>query len=123
KNIPHFIKKQLRCMAYGFSIANPGKRYQATDVVVPRIIPPIQLPERQLVFLAKSRDMLVMTYYKGGYGTSAHIILIKFQHKKILDLWAGNCPFEGMKSVAGIINIINENKDKEWGLNTNLVDF
>ena len=44
----------------GFSIANYRRPYQATDVIFKK------LPRRQLVFLAKRNDMLVMTYLKGA---------------------------------------------------------
>jgi len=117
KDIPRFIKKQLRCMTNGFSIANPGQRFQATEVVEWRIKP---LPRRQLVFLAKSHNMLVMTYYKGGFGKSGHVVFIKFQGKKISDLWTGNA-LNGMETMQGIIDNISQNRNKEWGLNTNIV--
>jgi hypothetical protein len=119
KDIPRLIKKQLRCMPDGFSIANPGKRYQATDVVVWRVKP---LPRRQLIFLAKSKDMLIMTYFIGGIGKSGHILLIKFQDKKILDLWTGYS-FNGLETKQSIINTINQNRNREWGLNTNIIYF
>ena len=114
KDIPRFIKKQLNCLTHGFSIANPGQPYQATDVVFKK------LPWRQLVFLDRNNDMLVMTYLKGGIGLSRHVLFIKFKDKKIIDLWRGNC-LNGMDTKEGIINNINQNRNKEWGLNSNTI--
>ena len=53
KDIPRSIKKQLNCMTNGFSIANPGEPYQATDVVTWRIKP---RPRRQLVFSCEKQQ-------------------------------------------------------------------
>jgi len=111
KDIPRFIKKQLNCLAHGFSIANPGQPYQATDVIFKK------LPRRQLVFLARSDNMLVMTYLKGGISLSRHVLFIKFKDKIITDLWSGNC-LNDMDTREGIINSLNNNK--ECGLNTNI---
>ncbi len=116
KAIPHFIKKQLRCLTNGFSIANPGQPYQESDYIR------WKLPTRLLVFLAKSNDLLVMTYYIGGMFRSGHMLFIKFNNKKILDLWTGYC-FYGMESIQGMIDNIKQNRSKEWGLNTNMIYF
>lgn len=116
KDIPHFIKKELDCLVNGFSIANPGQKYQATDVVLKK------LPWRQLVFLAYNDRMLVMTYLKGGIGESRHLLMIKFKSKKIIDLWTGFC-LNGMKTKKSIINDIKQNRNKKNGLHTNFIYF
>ena len=119
KDIPRFIKRQLNCLTHGFSMANPDKKYQATDVVGWRIKP---LPRRQLVFLAKSNHILVLTYYIGGIGRSNHLLLIKFKDKKILDFWTGSC-LNGMETKQGIIDNINQNRHKVGRLNSNMIYF
>ncbi len=119
-DIPRFIKRQLNCLTHGFLIANPGKPYEATDVFTGNIFN--KLPSRQLVFLAKSDNMLVMTYLKGGRGLSRHLLFIKFNGKKITDFWSGSC-LNGMDTKEGIINNINYSRSKKWELNTNMVNL
>lgn len=111
--IPSFLQKQLNKLARGFSIANPNQPYQCCCTS------PRRLPERQLIFLAKSKNVLAMTYRTGGIGVSIHLLLIKFEKNKIIDMWTGYC-WENIISVGDIIRYINDRK-KEWGLNTNLM--
>jgi hypothetical protein len=63
-----------------------------------------------------------MTYFTGGWGVSTHLLLIQFDKDKILDLWAGHCS-ENLNSNQDIIKYLNENRNKEWGLNSNIVYF
>jgi hypothetical protein len=114
KDIPSFIKKQLDCFTNKFSIANPDEEYQATD------IDDEKLPDRKLLFLAVSKDILVMTYLKGGMGESTHILFIQFQDQKIIDLWTGYGSPE-LKSLQQIFDYIQYNKNKEEGLNMNRI--
>ena len=113
-DIPQFIKSQLNCLANGFSIANPNQPYQATDVISQR------LPKRQLVFLAQSHKMIVITYLLGGWGVSRHLVFIKFEGKKITDLWTGRC-LNGMDSKEGIINYLKSTKSED--LHSNMIYF
>lgn len=116
KDIPAHVKKQLDCLANDFSIANPGQPYQVTDVVFKK------LPWRQLVFLAKNDNLLVMTYLKGGWGVMRYVLFIKFNETKIIDFWSGYC-LKGLETKAGIINYIQTNKGKINGLNSNAIYF
>lgn len=118
KSIPKQIKKELDCIAQKFSIANPEEEYQADCNVEKNI------PKRQLIFLAKSEDILVMTYATGGIGSSTHFLFIKYDSKKIIDLWTG----VGMgiirhKSLEDISKYISSQRNIEWGLNTNMVSI
>jgi len=114
KAIPGFVKNQLNCLSGDFSIANPDQQYQAGCVVIKK------LPGRKLLYLAKSNDMLIMTYLTGGWGVSTHILFIKFTCNKIIDLWTGVC-LKDLKSKTDILTYIKEHRNKEWGLNSNLV--
>ena len=114
KDIPRFINKQLDCLTNGFSIANPGHKYQCCCTSS------MLLPERQLIFLGISEDIFVMTYLTGGIGVSTHLLLIKFENNRIIDLWTGHCN-RNSSSIKEIVNYINKNKDKEWGLNSNII--
>jgi len=84
KYIPHFIKKELKCLAGGFGIANPGRPYNAGDVIVRN------LPMRQLVFLARSKNVFVMQYKRGGYASTNNLVFILHNGKQIVDLWKGS---------------------------------
>ena len=106
KDIPSFIKRQLNCLTHGFSIANPNQEYQATDVLYRR------LPSRQLIFLATSKDMVVMTYLMGGIAESTHVLFIKSRDKKIVDLWTGLC-IRDLKSTSEIFEYISEKQNKK----------
>jgi hypothetical protein len=86
KLIPKFIKRTLNCWTNDFDIANPGRRYQVTDVHIWTIK---GLPRRQLTYLGLSDQNIVMTYKKGGFAKGNNILLFKFVNKKITDFWAG----------------------------------
>jgi hypothetical protein len=115
-HIPAFIKRELNCLAHGFRIANPNKPYNATDAVIRR------LAMRQLRFLAISKSLFVLYYLKGGLGLSGHILLVRFDKEKIIDLWNGDCSME-IKSVEDLIGYIEVNRNKENVLNTDRICF
>lgn len=114
KNIPRQVKKQLNNLTKRFTIANPDKPYQCCCTS------PRRLPERQLLFLAKSQNVLVMTYKTGGIGVSFHILLIKFDKTNIVDLWAGyGSP--SFKNVNEIVQYIDYSRLNNIRLNTNIL--
>lgn len=112
--MPRFIKRQLSRLTNGFSIANPDKPYRCCCTS------PGRLPKRQLNFLAKSKDVLVMTYKTGGIGVSTHLLLIRFDNEKIIDLWSGYC-WADIKNVGDIVSYIDETRKNNRELNTNIV--
>jgi hypothetical protein len=112
--IPRYIKKQLDKLAKGFSIGNPNQAWQCCCTS------PRRLPERQLNFLAKSKDVLVMTYKTGGIGVSTHLLLIRFDNNKIIDLWTGYC-WADVSQVSDIVSYIDETRKNNRELNTNIV--
>jgi hypothetical protein len=116
KDIPRFIKKELDCLSNGFSLANPGQPFQATDVIKGK------RPNRQLTFLAKNKNMLVLTYTLGGFSASRRVLFIIFEGKQIIDLWTGNC-YYGFDTKEGIIENINLNRNREGRLNSNTIRF
>ena len=88
RRIPKFIRQRLDCWTTKFDIANPNHRYQSGDVVDWRIIP---LPSRQLTYLGLGENYCVITYKKGGKATSDHILIFRFENKKIANCWrSGN---------------------------------
>jgi len=116
KDIPSFIKKQLDCLAHKFSLANPDERYQATDVITKK------LPWRQLQFLALSDSIMILDYLSGGFAEQAHVVFVKFQNDKIIDLWSGR-GFYYPKSIKEILDYIEMFKDKENALNSKKISF
>jgi hypothetical protein len=121
KAIPRAVLRQLKCLrdggGYKSFIANPGEYYQRTDVKYRRVS-----PIRQLIYLAKSKNVLVMTYNIGGWGSGKRILFIKFDKHGIIDFWSGFG--EGSLSTnAEITESIRQRRGKEWGLHTNYVSF
>ncbi|HYV92944.1 MAG TPA: hypothetical protein VE978_14230 [Chitinophagales bacterium] len=116
KNIPKFIKRQLDCFTGNFRIANPDEPYNSTDIIIR------SMPGRQLVFLAQSNDLLVMQYLEGGYVRTSHLLLVKFKDSKIVDLWKGIC-FHDISTIQDVTGYLELNRNKEWGLNTNIIYF
>jgi hypothetical protein len=112
--IPRVVKKELNNLTKGFSIANPDKPYRCCCTS------PGRLPKRQLNFLAKSNDILVMTYKTGGIGVSTHLLLVKFDKNKIVDLWTGYC-WADIKTISDIVYYIDEMRKYNRELNTNIV--
>lgn len=117
-SIPKHIKKELDCIASEFSIANPDEEYQAGCIVEKDI------PKRQLIFLAKNDDILVLSYATGGIGSSTHFLFIKYNSESIIDLWTG----VGMgiikhKSLEEITKYIFSQRNNELGLITSKVSI
>ena len=116
KEIPSFIINILSGLTSdGFSIANQSENWQATDAIMDD-----SLPNRQLSYFGLGDDIALLTYYTGGIGKSLHIIIIKFQDKKILDFWCGNVLIN-LKDKKEIVKYLKENKNKNRVLNTNII--
>ena len=117
-SIPKQVRKELDCIAKEFSIANPKENYQKGCEAG------INVPKRQLIFLAKSEDVLILSYASGGITSSTHFLFINYDSKSIIDLWTG----VGMgiikhKSLKEITNFISKQRNKKLGLNTNIVSI
>jgi len=116
KDIPPFIKTALDCWTSNFSIANPKEPFNATDLHYNA------LADRQLLFLAASKDLFIMTYWLGGIGESIHILFIKFRDIQITDVWTG-VGSQKLKSIKQVLDYIQSHRYKDWGLNTNTIYF
>jgi hypothetical protein len=114
KEIPYFIQKELDCITGGFSIANPKEKFQSNCIANS------DLPKRKLLFLSKSKNILVMTYLIGGFAVSTKILFIEFENEKILDLWSGSC-LKQLKSNKEIIKYIQESQKNRVVLNNTKV--
>lgn len=99
-----------------FSVADPGQPYQATDMVEEG------LPTRQLLYLGQGNNLLLLAYNKGGIGLSERILLFKLQDQKILDFWTGYVKGT-LTTKQQLLDYLQTNKDKKWGVNTNVIYF
>lgn len=115
KDIPNFIRTILDSLTSdNFSIANPGENWQQKDVVLEK------LPARQLVYLGIGDSITLLTYFSGGIGESEHILIFKYQNEQIIDFWCGNI-LKIVKTRNEVSDYIKANKDRHWGLNTNII--
>jgi hypothetical protein len=68
-----------------FALANPGQKYQATDVVVDRT-----LPRRRLVFAGVRGDEWFVHYELGGIGHSYCVVMFTVDHENHVQfVWGG----------------------------------
>lgn len=106
--IPTFIRTFLDSLTDGFSMANPGEEWQegciidhvwitrkeydpktgdSTLVSTQDMSQP--LPSRQMIFFGLGENIALMTYYTGGWGKSAHIMIVRFERYQVADFWHG----------------------------------
>jgi hypothetical protein len=139
--IPLFIKSFLDSLIDNFSIANPGEDWKVGctslmeidnstqkkridqktgDTIITVSIKTKDVPTRQLVYFGLGKEIALMTYYTGGIGKSEHILIFRFDNNKIVDFWCGNI-LTDVTNKTKILKYLNDNKDKHWGLNTNII--
>jgi hypothetical protein len=71
-----------------FALANPGQKYQVTDVVVDR-----NLPFRRLVFAGVNADKWFVHYERGGRGHGYYVLVFKVDpHGDAHFVWGGSGP-------------------------------
>lgn len=114
-DIPVFLVDFLKSITRdSFSIANPNEDWQVgcdgSD----------ELPTRKLIYFGLADNIALLTYLTGGIGESEQILIIKFSNEKIIDFWFGNV-MANLTNKEEILNYIKENKDKKWGLGTNII--
>jgi hypothetical protein len=117
-DIPDFIKPVLNQLSKDeFTIANPNADWNCCDGSWDE-----KLPNRQLIFQAKSKNLFLIYYLKGGIGVNQNLILINYQNNTILDFWKGTF-LSKLKTQNDIIRYLIANKNKHWGLNTNIIYY
>ena len=68
-----------------FAMANPGEKYQETDVIVEKA-----LPFERLLFAGISNDKCFIHYEEGGIGHSYHVVVFAVDSQgKVKFLWGG----------------------------------
>jgi hypothetical protein len=63
---------------------------------------------------------MLLAYNKGGIGMSERILIIHFEGSCIKGFWWGGVLTE-QTTKDQIVNHLKKNKDKHWGLNTNII--
>ncbi len=77
-----------------FALANPGQKFQVTDVVVDR-----GLPRRRLIFAGAQGDEWFVHYELGGYAHSYCVLLFKVDPQNHLQFVWGGAGFHGAKNL------------------------
>jgi hypothetical protein len=100
-SIPRFIISEINCWFLkggnidSFTIANPGEPYNKYDMITE------SLPDRQLIYLGVSKNLILLTYHLGAdIAGSHHIMIIKFNSLKIEDFWVGQAAKSKTKKAA-----------------------
>ena len=110
-NIPEAVKKAINCWKKEFSIANPDQPYQATDAMNKGK----RLPWRQLIYLGRDENYMIITYKHGGFVTLYQILLFKFNQEKVIDFWGGSGGyFKNKKEVLTYLNRIKNKINKGY---------
>jgi hypothetical protein len=68
------------------TMANPGKRFNATDVIYDSSV-----PRKRLIFAGVSEDKCFVHYEEGGFAHSYVLALYKFRADRIEATWQGFC--------------------------------
>ncbi len=77
-----------------FALANPGQKFQLTDVIVDR-----SLPRRRLVFAGARGDEWFVHYELGGVGHSYCLLLFKVDPQNGLQFVWGGAGFHAAKNL------------------------
>ena len=137
--IPAFIMKLLSQLNKDFSIVGVGEDYSSgcrvgryhtqlkiydkktgDTLIQNKFGGPI--PRRQLTYLGLSDNLVLMTFYRGGFAKSQHILIIKYEKTKILDFWCGHSSVD-ILTKNETLKYLKENILFEGGLNTNCIYF
>jgi len=88
KGMPTNIKQAFADITRepSFSLANPGQKYQVTDVVIDR-----KLPFRWLVFAGVKDDNWLVHYERGGRGHGYYLLVFRVDpHGDAHFVWGGS---------------------------------
>lgn len=86
KSLPPLVKKEFARIsrAPDFQMADPGQKYQETEVIQER-----GLPFRRLAFAGLSHDYCFVYYELGGYSHSVNVVLFRVSKGKAQFIWGG----------------------------------
>jgi hypothetical protein len=113
--IPIFIKSFLTSLVEdNFTIADPGKPWNCCCNQNDSI------PNRSLLCMGLGKHLFFLNYFTGGFGEIEHLTLIRFNSNTITDFWTGLLSGKP-KTKKEIVKYLIDNKNKHWGLNTNMI--
>jgi hypothetical protein len=104
EGIPANVKQAFSRIARepSFAMADPGQKFQVTDVVLDRT-----LPFRRLVFAGVQDDMWFVHYEKGGYAHGYYVVTFKVDpHGDAHFMW-GCAGIDGAKTLEQLRKLVN----------------
>lgn len=79
-----------------FALANPGARFNATDVIEPG------LPRRRMVFAGACENRWFIEYEKGGIGLSVQVMVLRVEQNSDVHFVWGGWSFRSVASFAAL---------------------
>ena len=104
KDIPASVLAKFAEIAKdpNIKIANPGEKFQATDVIYEK-----GLPSRRLIWGGLSKEYCVVHYEQGGYAHSFRVILLRRSGNDATFLWGGAI-LDRIKNLLDFRNLLKE---------------
>jgi hypothetical protein len=101
--IPKFILRFLKATtSSNFKIASLNQSWQWGCVSN-------GLPKRHLQKIWCSDSLFIMTYETGGKSIGHHILILRFNKKRIIDFWCGY--YNNENNIDGILKLLNDSKN------------
>jgi hypothetical protein len=102
-SMPQNAKQAFRTITDepSFALADPGQKYQDTDVITEQ-----DLPSRRLVFAGVKGDEWFVHYERGGYVHSYLIVVFKLKAQDQFQFLWGGAGFQGAKDVQELRKMI-----------------
>jgi hypothetical protein len=103
------------CADYHGRLAEPGKKWDVTDVITDD-----KLPTKRLIWAFTNDDYYVVHYEQGGIGHSFHVLVVKWENgnNKLGFVWRGYC-LKNLKDFRAFLDAIDNNglddKLEEYG--------
>jgi hypothetical protein len=116
--IPRFISEQLKCLTTdNFSLANPGEAYDCCCTTSG------ELPRRQLMFLARNQNAVVLVYHIGqGKVAPTYVTIFRLKMGSAVDVWTGYGDWKAT-SIPDVIAHIQNQRTKGFMLLKDRIDF
>lgn len=139
--IPPFIMRFLDSLTTDFSIANPGDDWQETctdygtpvhkkvfdkesgDSVVQMSFDNNRpLPTRELIYFGYSSNLVLMSYYTGGFGKAEHVMIMRIEGDRVMDFWHQYI-LHDLTTRQQILEFLRTNRDRQWALSAGITYY
>jgi len=116
--IPRSVSEQLKCLTTdNFSLANPGEAYDCCCTTSG------ELPRRQLMFLARNQNAVVLVYHIGqGRVAPTYVTIFRLKMGSVVDVWTGYGDWKAT-SIPDVIAHIQNQRTKGFMLLKDRIDF